>query len=56
MALQDAELQAARDGTSRERLDVALGAARSKRDRIKREFLHHVEAHGCDAEPGVENL
>ena len=56
MALQDAELRAVQDGTGLERFDLALGAARSKRDRIKREFLLHVEAHGCNAEPGVEDL
>lgn len=56
MALQDAELLAVREGTDLERFDLALGAARSKRDRIKREFMLHVEAHGCNAQPGVESL
>jgi len=56
MALQDAELLAVREGTGLERFDLALGAARSKRDRIKREFTLHVEAHGCNGEPGVESL
>jgi len=47
MALQDAEVQAMREGKSLQGFDLALDAARSKRDRIKREFLLHVHAHGC---------
>ena len=49
MALQDAEVQAAREGKSLEGFDLALNAARSKRDRIKRELLLHVQEHGVSS-------
>ena len=54
MSLQDAEAQAVREGKGLEGFDLALDTARSTRDRIKRELLHHIQAHGCDTEPGVE--
>ena len=53
MALQDAETKAIREGTIRERFDLALYAARSKRDRIKREYLLHVQEHGCYTDTSV---
>jgi len=56
MALQDAEMQAVREDKSLEGFDLALDAARSKRDRLKREILLHVQAHGCDVGPRVEGL
>ena len=45
--LQDAELEALLEGTTLERFDVALDAARSKKDKIKEEYLLHVQEHGC---------
>ena len=45
--LQEAELEALREGTSLERFDVALDAAQSNKERIKQEYLLHVQAHGC---------
>jgi len=47
MALQDAELEAIQKGASLDGFDAALDLARSKRDRIKREFPIHVRKHGC---------
>ena len=45
--LQDAELEALREGTSLERFDVALDLAQSKKDQIKQEYLLHVKTHFC---------
>ena len=47
MELQEAELEALREGTSLERFDVALDAARSKKDKIKQGYLLHVQTHRC---------
>jgi len=44
MELQDGELEAVREGMGLEDFDVALG---SKRDRAEREYLLHVQVHGC---------
>ena len=48
MALQDAELEAIQKGASLDGFDAALDLARSKRDRIKREFLIHVRKQAAD--------
>jgi hypothetical protein len=48
MELQDAELKALQEGTSLERFDVALDAAQSRKDKIKQEYLLHVQVRaGC---------
>ena len=47
MELQEAELEAVREGTSLDRFDVALGLAQSKKDLIKQEYLLHVKTHFC---------
>jgi hypothetical protein len=43
MELQEAELEALREGSSLERFDVALDATKSKKDPIKQEYLLHVK-------------
>ena len=48
MSLQSKEMQmVAHRGSGIERFELALDAARRKRDRAKREYRRHVEAHGC---------
>lgn len=48
MTLQTKEMQmVAQRGAGIERFELALDAARRKRDQAKREYNHHVEVHGC---------
>ena len=48
MSLQSKEMQmVAQRGAGIDRFDLALDAARRKRDRAKREYNLHVVSHGC---------
>jgi hypothetical protein len=48
MSLQSKEMQmVAHRGSGIERFELALDAARRKRDRAKREYRQHLESHGC---------
>ena len=55
MLLYD-EAEALSQGISLERFDLALEAARGKKDKIKLAYLLHVQVHGCGEQALLQSI
>jgi hypothetical protein len=56
VTLRYAEATALTQGARVERFDVALAAARRKKDTIKLAYLLHVQGHGCGEQALLQSL